>query len=320
MKNRSDVRSRLEYLAIRLLGLLFQMFPIDLNLRTARLIGDLWWLFDRRHRDRTKEHIRLAFGNTYSDEELTRLGRQCFRHWTMYAVEFLCGMRLVNEWNVLRYVTPVDLKPLFELMLEKRGVILLTGHYGNFELSGYLFATVGFEAVAVMRPLDNPYLNDYVVRTRARQGLRLLNKTGVGAEAEDILKRGGTIGFVADQDAGRKGVFVDFFGQPASTYKSIALLAMACEAPIVVGGARRTGERFHYELAVERIIMPDEWADQEDPLRWITQEYSTALETLIRRAPEQYLWIHRRWKTAPGTRRKARRQHDKNVDAASPAA
>ena len=320
MKNRTGFGARLEYLAIRFLGFLFQMFPIDLNLRTARLIGDFWWIIDRRHRDRTMAHIRFAFGDAYSDADVERIARQCFRHWTMYAVEFLCGMRLINEWNILRYVTPVDLKPLFELMLDKRGVILVTGHYGNFELSGYLFATVGFEAVAVMRPLDNVYLNDYVVRTRAKQGLRLLSKTGVGAEAEDILKRGGAIGFVADQDAGRKGVFVDFFGHPASTYKSIALLAMACETPIVVGAARRSGARFHYELVVERVIMPDEWADKDDPLRWITQTYSSALEDVIRRAPEQYLWLHRRWKTAPGTPRKAKQKRDKNIDATSPAA
>lgn len=310
----------MEYVAIRSIAFLFRMFPVDLNLRTARLIGDFWWYIDPRHRERTMKHIKLAFGDEYDDKQVTDLARKCFRHWTMYAVEFMCGMRLVNEWNILKYVNPVGLTPLLELMLEKRGVILLTGHYGNFELSGYLFATVGFETVAVMRPLDNSYLNDYVVRTRARQGLRLLSKAGVSAEAEDILQRGGTIGFVADQDAGRKGVFVDFFGQPASTYKSIALLAMACDTPIVVGAARRAGDRFYYDLLVERIIMPEEWADQRDPLKWITQEYSSALEALIRRAPEQYLWLHRRWKTAPGTRRPPKGQKKRNVDAPTPAA
>ncbi len=320
MKNRTGVGPFLEYLLIRSVAFFFQLFPIEVNLRTARWLGDLWWFADRRHRDRTKEHIKLAFGDEFDDAQVTDIGRKCFRHWTMYAVEFMCALRLINEWNIARYVNPIGLKHTFDLLLDKRGVILLTGHYGNFELSGYLLATVGFETVAVMRPLDNVYLNNFVTRTRGRQGLRLLGKAGVSSEAEGILHRGGAIGFVADQDAGRKGVFVDFFGRPASTYKSIGLLAMSCDSPIVVGAARRVGDRFYYDVLVERVIMPEEWTDRDDPLQWITQEYSSALESLIRRAPEQYLWLHRRWKSVPGARRTSGRRKERNVDAPTPAA
>ena len=113
------------------------------------------------------------------------------------------------------------------------------------------------------------------------------------------LCRGGAVGFIADQNAGHKGMFVDFFGQPASTYKSIGLLAMATESPIVVGYARRISRGLRYELGVERIIYPREWQDQQDPLRWITQEYTAAIERFVRRDPGQYLWIHRRWKSKP---------------------
>jgi KDO2-lipid IV(A) lauroyltransferase len=94
-------------------------------------------------------------------------------------------------------------------------------------------------------------------------------------------------------------LFVDFFGVKASTYKSIGLLAMEHGAPIVVGCARRTSEKFRYEIDCDRVIMPEEWQGRADPLMWITQEYSAALERLIRVAPEQYLWMHRRWKSRP---------------------
>jgi KDO2-lipid IV(A) lauroyltransferase len=92
---------------------------------------------------------------------------------------------------------------------------------------------------------------------------------------------------------------VDFFGRKASTYKSIALLAMRHNVPILVGYGRRLDEQYHFALGVHRAIHPDQWADKDDPMRWITQEYTTALEEIIRTAPEQYLWGHRRWKHRP---------------------
>jgi KDO2-lipid IV(A) lauroyltransferase len=92
---------------------------------------------------------------------------------------------------------------------------------------------------------------------------------------------------------------VDFFGRKASTYKSIGLLAMQHGVPVVVGCARRVSPKFQYEIRVNRIIEPGEWSDRPDPLEWITQEYTRALEDLVREAPEQYLWIHRRWKSRP---------------------
>jgi KDO2-lipid IV(A) lauroyltransferase len=150
-----------------------------------------------------------------------------------------------------------------------------------------------------MRPVDNPLINRYLVAARAAGGLTLLYKKGVSAVAGDVIDRGGGLCFIADQDAGRKGLFVDFFGRRASTYKSIGLLAMAKRVPVIVGYAVRVRRGFHYRIAVERIIRPEEWEEEADPLRWITQTFSSALEAAIRRAPEQYLWVHRRWKHRP---------------------
>ncbi|HUN82519.1 MAG TPA: lysophospholipid acyltransferase family protein, partial [Phycisphaerae bacterium] len=154
--------------------------------------------------------------------------------------------------------------------------------------------------VAVMRPLDNEYLNRYLLDRREQSGLKLLYKKGATRAAGDVIDSGGALCFIADQNAGSKGMFVDFFGKKASTYKSIGLLAMEREVPIIVGCARRSSwDRFQYEICVNRVIHPREWQDKDDPLRWITQEYSRAMEDFIRVAPEQYLWIHRRWKSRP---------------------
>ncbi len=118
-------------------------------------------------------------------------------------------------------------------------------------------------------------------------------------EIADLLSTGGVVAFVADQNAGPKGVFVDFFGRKASTYKSIALLAMQFEVPIIVGFARRIEPHFQFLIDTQDIIYPDDWKNENDPLIYITQRYTKAIENFVRDAPEQYWWMHRRWKTRP---------------------
>jgi KDO2-lipid IV(A) lauroyltransferase len=290
---------RLVYLAVRVYVMIAQMFPVNLNLRTARWLGWIWYRVMRRHRDRAKEHLRIAFGRGLSEREAERLARKSMQHMTMMAVEAVFTPRLVTEWTWPRYVALRELGPALEVLLEGRGAVLLTGHYGSWELLGFTLAALGFRVTAVMRPLDNPYLNAHLVGIRQRRGLDLLHKKGATQSADDILDDGGIVAFIADQNAGSKGLFVDFFGKRASTYKSIGLLAIRHEVPIICGYARRLGNNFEYEISVNRIIRPAEWRGREDELYWITQEYSRAIEDAVRECPEQYLWVHRRWKSRP---------------------
>ena len=116
---------------------------------------------------------------------------------------------------------------------------------------------------------------------------------------EELTSRGASLCFVVDQDAGKKGIFVDFFGRKASTYKSIGLLAITQNMPIVVGYSRRVDNRFYFEIGINRIIFPEEWTDKDDPLKWVTAEYTRAIEDFVREDPSQYWWLHRRWKRRP---------------------
>jgi KDO2-lipid IV(A) lauroyltransferase len=299
MKQRNAIFDWIVYVLVRTAAMIFHMFGVNANLATARGMGWCWYHLMPRHRIRARDHLRIAFGAALPEKQVDRLVLGSMQQMAMMAMELLFTPRLINPWTWPRYVWPGDLRAALDVLLDRRGAILLTGHYGNWELTGYLLATWGFDVVAVMRPLDNPYLNRYIMAMREKRGLRLLFKKGAIQSADEVLEGGGILAFIADQNAGRKGLFVDFFGRPASTYKSIGLLAMRHRVPIVVGGARRRSLRFEYDIIAPRVILPEEWEQQADPLRYITQEYTRAFEAIVREAPEQYLWIHRRWKSQP---------------------
>jgi KDO2-lipid IV(A) lauroyltransferase len=165
-------------------------------------------------------------------------------------------------------------------------------------------ATLGFEMYSVARPIDNPHIDAWLLGVREKRGQIILSKRGVTTTALEVLEKKGVLGFIADQNAGPKGLFVPFFGRLASTYKSIGLLAMQHDVPIVVGYARRRGDRFEFDVGAQDIIYPEEWKayprdEYRDELHYITARYTRGIEGFVRDDPTQYLWIHRRWKTRP---------------------
>jgi KDO2-lipid IV(A) lauroyltransferase len=298
-KPRNDFFDRLVYLGLRVTSMAMHWFPVNTNLRTARLIGSVWYRIDRKHRARAIANIQRSFPH-FTEAQCDCVAEKGLQNMFMLGVEVLHTTRLVRIDTWRKYVELDNFRqPLELLMTRKQGAIMLTGHYGNWEILGYVLATLGFESTAVARPLDNPYLNDWVFGVRRRQGQKIVGKKGATAEISQLLAEGGVIGFVADQNAGSKGLFVDFFGRKASTYKSIGLLAMKYDVPVVIGYARRIDGKFRFVLGTQDIIWPKDWKDQPDPLRYITQRYTKAIEGFISDDPSQYLWAHRRWKTRP---------------------
>jgi Kdo2-lipid IVA lauroyltransferase/acyltransferase len=289
----------LVYVALRLVAMILHCFPVEANLRSARLLGDVMFRFDKKHRDRAMGNLRRSFPEM-PDDVRSRMARRSMQQLFVFFVEMLFTTRLVkmNTWR--KYVELRDFQESLALLLDKnRGLIMLTGHYGNWEILGYVLATLGFPTTSVARRLDNPYVHDYVLGVRQRRGQKIVDKSGATGEVTSVLARHGTVGFIADQNAGSKGIFVDFFGRKASTYKSIGLLAMEYKVPVVVGYARRSGDSFHFRVAAQDIIYPEDWRDQDDPLKYITQRYTRAIEDFVREDPGQYLWVHRRWKSRP---------------------
>lgn len=287
------------YIALRLVSMALHCFPVDLNLQTAKLIGTIMHRVDRRHRERAMGNLRRSFPEM-SERQRDEIACQSMQALVMLGVEVLFTTRLIRLDTWARYCELENFHDTLGLLLKRnQGMIMLTGHYGNWEILGYVMATIGFETVSIARPLDNRFVNRWVMDVREKQGQRIIAKTGATAEVTETLDKHGVVGFIADQNAGSKGIFVNFFGRLASTYKSIGLLAMQYEVPIVIGYARRVGDRFRFRIGVQDVIYPADWKQQDDPIRYITQRYTKAIEDAVRVDPGQYLWTHRRWKTRP---------------------
>jgi KDO2-lipid IV(A) lauroyltransferase len=297
--SRTALRDRLEYAGLQFCRTLVLSCPIDMNLRLAQTLGWVWSRVVRRSYDRAVENIAAALGDQLRPPEIERIALRSIQNFVMTGIELLQSPRLINRWSWPQYVTLNNVERVLDMAMAGKPAIMVTGHFGNFELLGQLMACLLGRFTAVMRPMNNELINRFLLQTRRHTGLELIMKKGAVGAARRLLEDGQFVGFMPDQNAGSTGVFVDFFGRPASTVKTVALLACEQRVPVVVGFCRRTGPHFHHAMGVERIIEPDEWAGAENPVHWITQMYTHVIEGMVRRHPEQYLWAHRRWKSRP---------------------
>ena len=249
----------LQYVGLRLVSMCMGCFPVDANLRTAKLIGTVIYAIDAKHRKRALANLQRSFPEM-TDRRRRALARRSMQQLFMLFVEVLFTTRLVRLDTWSDHVELEHFADVLGLLMRRDGgLIMLTGHYGNWEILGYTLATLGFDTTSIARPLDNPYVNEWLLGVRERMGQRIIDKKGATPIVTDVLNNRGAIGIIADQNAGTKGVFVDFFGRPAATYKSIGLLAMQYRIPVVIGYARRVQGRFRFKVGAQDIIYPADW-------------------------------------------------------------
>jgi len=306
-RQRSTSADYLVYLAVRLAVCLVQALSFSFACRVADIAAWLIYHVDRRHRRVALENLRFAFPGQYTEPELDALVRRVYGHFCLMLMEILFLPRLAHRRNwqkVLRYRSQAEANRMVDLWISGRPMLMATGHFGNWEVSSYVLGLLGIEFHGIARPLDNPFLDNWLRRFREAQGQTILAKKGDFDQIQGVLARGGVLGTLADQDAGRRGLYVNFFGRPASTHKALALLALQHNVPIAVIAAARTGGPLRYLALAEDIIYPDEYAGRPDAVKAITQRFTDALERIVRQYPEQYFWLHRRWKHQPGDIRK----------------
>ncbi len=297
---------------------------VDSSIAAARDIGE-WFATSRINRKRfprALNNLREAFPDAPEDQ-LRAMAIASYQHLFQLGVEVCFAPRLITEEGWARHLHLDNVEAGLKPLLTNDPCILISGHCGNWELIGYSIAMLGFPMWAVYRPLDLRPLDAWLRQTRQRRGLTLVSKFGAMRTLPAALSRKIAVGLVADQSGGDRGLFVPFFGRLTSTYKSIGLLALQTRARVVCGVARRmrldepdaTGgagaggarlsgpSSMRYRIEVADVFGPEDWESQPDPLFYITARYRRAIEAMIRRAPEQYLWMHRIWRARPGHER-----------------
>jgi KDO2-lipid IV(A) lauroyltransferase len=285
----------LVYFVVRILICFAQAIRIETG---QRLAGGLAWIVCdllRIRRDVVDENLRHAFPDL-SEAQRRNLSRRMWQHLFLLALEVAHAPRKIHETNWRKYVKLGEVGDLMRLLLGDRPTVIVTAHFGNFEMGGFLLGLLGFPTYAVARNLDNPFLDRFVNRFRGATGQHIIPKNGGYEQILRVLASGGTMSFLADQYAGPKGCWVEFFGRPASAHKAIALLSLEHDAPMAVCGARRLDRPMQFEMQVMGIADPRDASDGIGSVRELTQWYSGLMEAMIRQSPEQYWWVHRRWK------------------------
>ncbi len=303
------LRHRLEFLVFQLLVCAIDCLSPRAAARMAERLAGLVHYGLPRKLTRfavARDNLRTAFGDEYSDAEIDRLVYRMWVHLFRTVAEIVQSVRKLHLHSYRQSVQFGDFTRTNDAVCSGRRVLVLGGHFGNWEIGPTLFGMWGFSMGIVARKMDNPHLHEWFRQAREQTGHRLMLKNGDFDSMTALLQKGGNLALLCDQDAGPRGVFVDFFGTPASTYKSIALLALEYDALVIVGYSIRLPDQFaegdlgwsKFEVGCEALIDP-RLVTSHDPVREITQQYTSALERAIRRAPEQYFWVHRRWKSEP---------------------
>ena len=300
MARRGKLQTSLEYaLARSVLGAL-GVLPRPAAVTFGRVLGRVaYWLAGKLRR--TGEiNLRLAFPEMDGPER-GRLLRGCFDS---------LG-RLLGEFSQFHRATPDKLRRLIEYdqvglahlrtaEKDERGVIFLTGHLGAWELLSFGWSALEYPISFLVRPLDNPRIEELIENVRTRFGNRAIDKKSAAREAIRVLRAGGTLGILSDLNTQpHEGVFVPFFGRLACTTAGIATLALKTDAVVIptvaIWDKNKKRYFFHGDPPVELVRTGDKHKD----LELNTARFAAAIESLVRRYPDQWLWIHKRWKTRP---------------------
>lgn len=282
---------RLEYVLVRLIAFVLRSTDVQGATRIGAALGRLLGLIDRRHRRVCNGNLQLAYGDAMSAEERERVTWEVYENIGMTAAEFVHGPRRLRGRARARWMS-VDGADAVNEARDGGPAIFLSAHFGNWEQGPAAASLEGILVTSVARPLDNPLLDRWVIDLRTSTGNEVVMKQGALRELMRVARRGRSIAILVDQNAGRHGKAVPFFGQPVSTFPTGIALAKRLGAPVTVGHIERLSPGKHrLHLGAPFRVSEDEGGEDE-----AMAEVNRQLEAFIRKRPGHWLWLHRRFR------------------------
>ncbi|MFC1851365.1 lysophospholipid acyltransferase family protein [candidate division CSSED10-310 bacterium] len=284
----------MEYIIAYLLCFFFGLLPLPISGFIWRSIALFLYRCVPSLSVTARQNIRATIGRDWSAEEIEAVIRETFIHSGLFLAEFINTPNLGPDFN--DQVSIEGAQYLHQELQEKSGAILVTGHFGNWEVLGQSLKLLGFPMHVFYKKMSNPLVDKLFFKFRTRYSAGLIEITDYKEKTPAVIRANGVIGMIADQDARKHGIFVDFLGLPASTYIGPALLSLDYDAPLFVCFFWRK-KLGHYKLVFEPIKRDDSIQERHEIVRNLTEQWVRKLDQMVRQYPGQYFWFHRRWKT-----------------------
>ncbi|MBZ0220402.1 MAG: lysophospholipid acyltransferase family protein [Candidatus Methylomirabilis sp.] len=284
-------------LLLKALSFLLGHMPYRTVFLLGGALGSIAFRVLKKHRNIALGNLDRAFGPALGQAEKMRIARNVFRNLSIMLLEFT-RLPWLSRGKMDKLVQWTGLENMERALARGKGVIILTAHFGNWELLGACLGLRGYRPEIVVRELDNSLFERFVTWVRTRSGNRIVYKKGAMRKLMKGLARNSAVAILVDQNVTRsEGFFVDFFGVPACSNKGPALLALASGAPVVPVFIRRRGPG--HLIEVQKEVEVASTGDREKDAAVNTARFARVVEEMVRRHPEEWFWVHNRWKTRP---------------------
>jgi len=295
---RAGIKGVAEYSLALLIVRLFAAMPRRIAYPTAKTLARLGFHLARRQRRAGLRNLQMAFPEL-SRNALEEILRGSFENLGRLLVEFT-HMQELNKGNICRFVVHDGLENYLEGLRRGRGVIFMTAHFGAWELSSFAHAVYGYPLRFVVRPIDNPRVEKLISTCRTRSGNIPIERRSAARDILKALRQNEAVGILFDQNTTRsEGIFAEFFGIPAATTPALALFALRTGAAVVPGFLIWDTSLGKHRLRLDPPVQLIETGNLDHDMLENTKIFNKILEGYIRAYPDQWLWIHRRWKTRP---------------------
>ena len=287
---------KLEYLLTRLIGLIARGLSLKALYFIGDRLGDLLFYVIKSRKKTALTNLKNVFGNEKSERELLRIVHLNYRHFGKMLLEFARIPKLSRK-NILQQIPVYNQEILKQALKKERGVIVFSGHFGNWEYLAAAVAQIGPPMYAVFKEQKNLLVDSIIKKYRMDLGLLPLKvKGGAARGIIQALKAKAKVLILFDQDAGGKGIFINFLGRPASTTRGPAQIAIKHKIPAVMAFSVRS-KNGGLKIILEKFPDPEQFSNDEAGIIQFIEQYNRKLERYIRKYPEQWFWMHRRWLT-----------------------